>query len=159
MVPLEMKEEYGADRLTTEPKISAEELTDYLRAEFPQVFDNPRDMKIETLGYGDVTVRLMVQDHHLRPGGTVSGPSMMTLVDCAAYVSVLSMIGRKALAVTTNLNINFLRKPPAGSDLLCDCRPLKLGKSLFVCDALIYGAEDKDKTPLAHATLTYSIPK
>ena len=145
--------------MTNEPKISREELTEYLRVEFPQVFDNPRDMEIETLGFGDVTVRLMVKDHHLRPGGTVSGPSMMTLVDCAAYVSVLSMVGRKALAVTTNLNINFLRKPPAASDLLCDCRPLKLGKSLFVCDALVYGANDKDKTPLAHATLTYSIPK
>ena len=149
----------GADSLTSEPKINKQELTEYLRVEFPQVFDNPRDMEIEALSYGDVTVRLMVQDHHLRPGGTVSGPSMMTLVDCAAYVSVLSMVGRKALAVTTNLNINFLRKPPAASDLLCDCRPLKLGKSLFVCDALVYGAKDKAKTPLAHATLTYSIPK
>ena len=155
----EARNKRGADSLTNEPKINKQELTEYLRVEFPQVFDNPRDVEIETLGYGDVTLRLMVQDHHLRPGGTVSGPAMMTLVDCAAYVSVLSMVGRKALAVTTNLNINFLRKPPAASDLLCDCRPLKLGKSLFVCDALVYGANDKDKTPLAHATLTYSIPK
>ena len=155
----EARNKRGADSLTNEPKINKQELTEYLRVEFPQVFDNPRDVEIETLGYGDVTLRLMVQDHHLRPGGTVSGPAMLTLVDCAAYVSVLSMVGRKALAVTTNLNINFLRKPPAASDLLCDCRPLKLGKSLFVCDALVYGANDKDKTPLAHATLTYSIPK
>lgn len=137
--------------------ITKEELLDYLSAEFPQVFDEHKIFDIEHVGYGDVRFRLLTQEKHIRPGGTISGPTMMMLADCTSYVSVLSVMGKVMLAVTTNLNINFLRKPPK-SDLICEARPLKIGKSLLVIETTLYGAEDPDKKTVAHATMTYSIP-
>lgn len=139
------------------PALSREEMLDFLHVEFPQVFGNEPDVALEQLDHGLAVVRLLTQDRHLRPGGTVSGPAMMMLVDCTAYIAVLSVIGKVALAVTTNLNINFLRKPPL-EDIVCAARPLKIGKSLVIVEAEITRAGDPAKTMLAHATLTYSIP-
>ena len=103
-----------------------------------------------------VTLRLLVQDRHLRPGGTISGPAMFGLADVTAYMVTLAHIGPRALAVTTNCSIDFMRKPAAGVDLIGYGRLLKLGKQLSVSDVLIY-SEGSDK-PVARASLTYAIP-
>jgi len=133
--------------------MTAQELTEFLRLVFEQVAD---DFSVDHVGDGEVTMRLLTQNKHLRPGGTVSGPSMFTLADVAAYVVTLSMIGPKALAVTTNCSIDFMRKPVADVPLVAHAKLLKLGKQLSVSDVMIY-SEGMDK-PVARATLTYAIP-
>ena len=129
------------------------ELQDYLSEVFPQVKD---DFVIEDLTDDLTRVRMIITDKHLRPGGTVSGPTMFTLADCAMYMAVLARIGREALAVTTNCSIDFMRKPEAGRDLYTICRIHKLGRVLVVGDAMIYS--DGVDNPVARASLTYSIP-
>ena len=120
---------------------------------FPQVKD---DFWVEHAAPYEITLRLRVQERHLRPGGTVSGPSMFGLADVTVYLMTLAMIGPKALAVTTNSSLDFLRKPEAGRDLLGKGRLLKLGKTLSVGDVLIY-SEGMD-VPVARAAMTYAIP-
>jgi uncharacterized protein (TIGR00369 family) len=141
--------------MSLEPKMNVAELTEFLDREFPQIHTGGRTFHILSIEPGLAVVKLEARDHHLRPGGTVSGPSMFSLADLAAYVAILGHIGPVALAVTTNLNINFLRKPPAG-DLIGHCRILKLGKRLAVTEVSIHSGGDPE--PVAHATATYSIP-
>jgi uncharacterized protein (TIGR00369 family) len=136
--------------------MSADEIAKLLHAEFPQGFYPGCAYSIERVGYGDVRVRWIFDETSLRPGGTVSGPTMMELADFAMYVAVFSAIGPQPLAVTTNLNINFLRKP-ARADLLADAKLMKVGKRLAVGDVWIY-SEGADE-PVAHVTATYSIPQ
>jgi len=109
----------------------------------------------EHIGYGTARARLPFDDAHVRPGGTVSGPAMMALADFTMYALVLGMIGPVPLAVTTSLNINFLRKP-GRSDVLAEARILKLGKRLAVGEVNLCSAGSDD--PVAHVTATYSIP-
>lgn len=138
-----------------QPVMTAEEVMDLLDREFPQIHAGGRVYSIESISSGEAVVRFSANDLHLRPGGTVSGPSMMALADLAAYVVILAHIGPVALAVTTNLNINFLRKPEPG-DLLGRCRLLKLGKRLAIVECGIAGEGEEDY--VAHATATYSVP-
>ncbi|MDX2485143.1 MAG: PaaI family thioesterase [Pseudodonghicola sp.] len=133
--------------------LNIEELSDYLSEVFPEVWE---DFAIDALSNDTISVRLLTDDRHLRPGGTVSGPSMFALADVAVYAMVLARVGRKALAVTTNCSIDFMRKPEANRDLIARCRLLKLGRALAVGDVLLF-SEGSDK-PVARATLTYSIP-
>ena len=135
------------------PVMSAEELERFLYSHFPDR-DNSF-LRVERADDMSAQVRLKYDSRQLRPGGTISGPSMMALADTAMYIAVLAMIGPVALAVTTNLNINFLRKP-GQSDLVAQARLLKLGKRLAVGEVTIFS--DGDAEPVAHATLTYSIP-
>lgn len=135
------------------PMMSAAELDAFLAAHFPQIED--LRVKVEKVEDHFVQVRLPYHDLHLRPGGTISGPALMTLADTAMYVMVLAMIGPVALAVTTSLNINFLRKP-APVDVIAQARLLKLGSRLAVGEVTMYA--DGDDQPVAHATVTYSIP-
>jgi len=135
-------------------KMTAAELTDFLCREFPQC--TPERLRIESAGAGRARLRRFVGTDDLRPGGTVSGPTMMALVDNAVYVALLAEIGPVALAVTTSLNINFLRKPPAGSDVIAEAQLLKLGKRLAVGEVTLLS--DGLADPIAHATATYSIP-
>jgi uncharacterized protein (TIGR00369 family) len=128
-------------------------LQDFMVRAFAQVAD---DFRIETLTEDGLTVRMLIADRHLRPGGTVSGPSMFALADVAIYLAVLSRIGPVALAVTTNCSIDFLRKPQAGRDLIAQARLLKLGRVLAVGDVLI--RSDGAPEVVARAGLTYSIP-
>lgn len=137
------------------PIMNVAEMTEFLDREFPQVNQYGPAYSIDAIAPGEAIVRLAATERHLRPGGTVSGPSMMELADLAAYVAILSHIGPVALAVTTNLNINFLRKPEPG-DLLGTCRLLKLGKRLAVTECGIAAEGQEDLA--AHATATYSIP-
>lgn len=134
-------------------KLKANEVAPLMRQIFPQVAE---DFAVESLTENAATMRLLVRNDHLRPGGTVSGPSLFALADVAMYVAVLGMIGRKALAVTTNCSIDFMRKPVGDRDLLADARILKLGRQLAVGDVLI--RSDGSADPVARASLTYSIP-
>lgn len=135
------------------PVMTADDLHTFLAAEFPQV---KSDFVIEEVRDMGIRVRLKVEERHLRPGGTVSGPTMFSLADVSVYLAILAMIGPKALAVTTNCSIDFMRKPAAGADLIADCTLLKLGRVLAVGDLLI--RSDGVEAPVARATLTYSIP-
>ncbi len=137
-----------------ELKMTLGQLRDFVHAQFPQVAD---DFEVIAVSPMHLTMKKRVQDKHLRPGGTVSGPAMFTLADVAVYLAILAMVGPKALAVTTNCSIDFMRKPAAGRDLIAETRLLKLGKVLAVGDVLIF-SEGQD-APVARASLTYSIPK
>jgi uncharacterized protein (TIGR00369 family) len=99
--------------------------------------------------------RIRYNENQLRPGGTLSGPTMMGLADTVVYALVFSAVGLEPLAVTTNLSINFLRKPKP-ADLIAEARTLKQGKALLVADVLI--RSDGETEPCAHAVVTYSIP-
>ncbi len=136
-----------------DPKLNIEDVTTYLAEVFPQI---DGQMTLEALGPMTARVRMPFDERNIRPGGTISGPAMFTLADCAFYIVTLAMIGREALTVTTNCNINFMRKP-APADLIAEARIMKLGRSLSVGDVTLYseGVEE----PVAHATLTYSIPR
>lgn len=137
-------------------KMSVQELEEYLREVFPQFFGEGCTVRIEHADGQTCRVREPFREGMLRPGGTVSGPTLMGLADCAMYVVVLSAIGPIGLAVTTNLNINFLRKGAAGQDVLAEARLLKLGKRLAVGEVSLFSGDSRD--PIAHVTCTYSIP-
>lgn len=134
-------------------KMTADEVMVFLDREFPQVTG---EFTIEDLGEMGIRTRLNVGERHLRPGGTVSGPSIFALADVSVYMAVLAMIGPKGLAVTTNCSIDFMRKPAAGADLIAECRLLKLGRVLAVGEVLIFS--DGGDAPVARASMTYSIP-
>lgn len=134
-------------------RMTAAELQAFLARDFGQV---AADFAVERADAAGLCLRLKVEERHLRPGGTVSGPTMFGLADVAMYLAILSRIGPVALAVTTNCSIDFMRKPAAGRDLLAEARVLKLGRVLAVGDVLIY-SEGEDQ-PVARAGLTYSIP-
>ncbi|MBX6425631.1 MAG: PaaI family thioesterase [Variibacter sp.] len=136
--------------------MSAEELQRRLHAEFPEAFNPSSGLYIEHLEYGACRVRRKFDPSTLRPGGTISGPTMMALADVAMYVVVLGAIGWAPLAVTTQLNIHFLRKPAPG-DLLADARLLRLGKRSAVGEVTV--RSDGEEAPVAHATSAYSIPE
>ncbi|MEL6551206.1 MAG: PaaI family thioesterase [Pseudomonadota bacterium] len=133
--------------------MSIPELHAFLAEVFPQV---NHQFAVEEITEDGIVVRLIVGEEHLRPGGTVSGPSMFGLADVAVYLAVLSRIGPKALAVTTNCSIDFMRKPAAATDLIATCTLLKLGKALAVGDCLL--RSEGMEAPVARASLTYSIP-
>lgn len=135
------------------PLMSKIDLENFLEKEFPQVSNNFKILKTKP---NSLSMLMHISDEHLRPGGTVSGPTMFLLADVSFYLATLSMIGPKSLTVTTNCSINFLRKPNI-SDLISETRVLKIGKTLSVGDVLIYSNGIKE--PVAHASLTYSIPR
>ena len=138
---------------TVQPLLRAEELTAFLIEVFPQA---AAFAQIEEVGPMTARVRVKVTERHLRPGGTVSGPTLFTLADTAFYVATMAMIGREALTVTTSLNINFLTKPPV-ADLVGHARILKLGRLLSVGEVTIW-SEGRTDGPVAHASVTYAIP-
>jgi uncharacterized protein (TIGR00369 family) len=133
--------------------MTAQELETFLYAHFSGM--DKRLFHVERVEENFAQIRLTYHPRHLRPGGTISGPVLMTLADTAVYLALLAMIGPVALAVTTSLNINFLRKP-AARDLIAETRLLKLGKRLAVGEVTMFS--DGDARPVAHATVTYSIP-
>jgi len=128
-----------------------QELTRFLRAEFPQT-----KCTIRSVGGMAASVRHEVGVEELRPGGTVSGPVLMAVADVALYIAILGEIGIVPLAVTTSFSINFLRKPPSDRAIVADCRLLKLGKRLAVGEVTLH-SEGLD-APVAHAVGTYAIP-
>ena len=138
-----------------DPAISLEELQQRLETEFPEAFRPGGRLSIVRIAHGEAQLRYAFHPRSLRPGGTISGPTMMILADSAMYVAVLASIGWAPLAVTTNLSIHFLKKPgPRALD--AQCRLLKLGKRLAVGEISIR-SEGEDELA-AHAVSTYSIP-
>jgi len=137
------------------PKLTRKELLDRLRTEFPEASHAVGDYEIEALWYGGCRVRRSYHEGSLRPGGTISGPVLMALADFTMYLAVLSAIGWVPLAVTTNLTINFLKKP-AARDLVAEARLIKLGKRLAVGEVGLRSQGDDEL--VAHVTSTYSIP-
>lgn len=129
------------------------DLTAFLGREFGQVAE---DFAVERVRPEGLVLRLRVAERHLRPGGTVSGPTIFALADVAMYLAILARIGPVALAVTTNCAVDFMRKPAAGRDLLGEARVLKLGRSLAVGDVMVFSEGQPE--PVARAGLTYSIP-
>jgi uncharacterized protein (TIGR00369 family) len=136
------------------PKLTAAEVNELMNSAYPQLNEGHAAYETTDVFPGGCTVRLNATEKHLRPGGTVSGPSLFTLADIGGYACVLSHAGPDALSVTVNLDINFMRKAEAGP-IDGHCRILKLGKNLMVFDIDIVGPDGKT---VAHATGTYSIP-
>jgi uncharacterized protein (TIGR00369 family) len=130
--------------------MTPDEIMAFFAASFPG-----GQVRIDHADGRSARLRYPYDPSQLRPGGTISGPTMMSLADTAAYVLVLSAVGFEPLSVTTNLSINFLRKP-APRDLLAEARMLKLGKALAVSDIVIRSEGENDI--VAHAVVTYSIP-
>lgn len=133
--------------------MDAAALNGFLAEHFQQIAD---DFSVVSVDEQLLVMRLRVSEGYLRPGGTVSGPSMFGLADVAIYCAILSKIGPVGLSVTTNASIDFMRKPESGRDLLAHCRILKLGRVLAVGEALIF-SEGQDQ-PVARCSMTYSIP-
>lgn len=134
-------------------KMSIPEVSQFIDEVFPQMMGTFEVLELEPYR---LKLRMKITEDNLRPGGTVSGPAMFTAVDCAFYIATLAMIGPQALTVTTNSSIDFMRKPQL-TDLIAEARILKLGKVLSVGDVLLYSEGMVE--PVAHANLTYSIPK
>ncbi|GAA3876438.1 PaaI family thioesterase [Celeribacter arenosi] len=133
-------------------KMDAAALQRFLERDFEQVADV---LRVDSVGDG-VTLRFTPDTRHLRPGGTVSGPSMFMLADVAIYFAILNRIGEVPLTVTTGAHIDFMRKPAAGVDLLAQAKVLKLGRTLAVGTAALCSAGHDDV--VAHAQMTYAIP-
>jgi uncharacterized protein (TIGR00369 family) len=136
-------------------KLTVKELERLLDAEFPETFHRNGGFVIEDVWLGGSRVRKHFDKSSLRPGGTIAGTTLMALTDLAMYIAILATIGWRPLTVTTNLNINFLRKPDP-RDLVAEARLLKLGKRLVVGDIVIR-SEGREEL-IAHATSTYAIP-
>jgi uncharacterized protein (TIGR00369 family) len=137
------------------PALNAAQIAKILHEVFPQAFYEGCGLTLERVEYASIRVRRHFHEDYLRPGGTISGPTMMELADFAMYVAVFSAVGAQPLAVTTNLNINFLRKP-AQTDLIADAKLMKVGKRLAMGEVTILS--DGLDEPVAHVTATYSIP-
>lgn len=131
---------------------SKTEIVEFLAREFPQT-----KCTVEAVGGLGSTIRHQIGNDELRPGGTVSGPVLMTVADLALYIAILGEIGIVPLAVTTNLSINFLRKPSADRAIIGVCKLIKLGKSLAVGEVALYSEGLAE--PVAHVVGTYSIPR
>lgn len=132
--------------------LNARDVMVMMDTEFPQ---QKGRFTVEELEPYRARIRMKITDAELRPGGTVSGPSMFTAADCAFYIATLGMIGAEALTVTTTCTINFMRKPEP-VDLIAECRILKLGKTMCTGDVMIYSLGGSDI--VAQASLTYAIP-
>lgn len=132
-------------------EISVKNFNAIIQNELPWAAD--AGLVLEQIEHGSAVMKLPYQEKSTRPGGTISGPAMMMLSDACMYAVVLSMLGEVKLAVTTNLNINFLRKP-SQTDLRAEGSIIKLGRRLAIMEVSVFSEHDI----VAHATGTYSIP-
>lgn len=136
-----------------QPKLTLDEVRDFVAREFPQMADIYR---VDAVGPMSARVSMMPDERHLRPGATVSGPTIFGLADCGVYFALMAMIGPESLAVTTNGSIDFMRKPVAGKALVAEVTLLKVGRVLAVGDVAVHS--DGSQALIARATFTYSIP-
>ena len=140
----------------TDQALSIAEMEAYLLEVFPQIYANGEQQYfVDSLDFDKTLIRLKYHDRHLRPGGTFSGPSIMSLGDLTVWIMVLARLGRVPGAVTTSLNVNFLNRP-GQVDLIAEGRLLKLGRRLAIGEVSIFSAGATQ--PVAHITATYSIP-
>lgn len=128
-----------------------QEIIDFLKKDFPQF-----ESQVEDVGDKFAIIRHPVTEDHLRPGGTVSGPTLFSIADAGLYVAILGTIGIIPLAVTTNITINFLNKPSPERDIIAHCKLIKVGKRLIVGEVGLYSEGIED--PVAHVVGTYSVP-
>ena len=133
-------------------KLNAEEIGKFLDDVFPGAMEH---FTIEEVQPMSARIRMPFQPWRLRPGGTISGPSLMALADTGLWVALLAMIGPEPLSVTSHLDIDFLRKP-APVDVIAHTTLHKLGKRLVVGDVLMYS--DGEDMPCARSSVTYAIP-
>jgi uncharacterized protein (TIGR00369 family) len=138
--------------MTSPLQMSREDMIAFLEKEFPQYLG-----EVTEVAEDYSLLRLPVDTSHLRPGGTVSGPTMMALADVAIYVALLSKIGPVALAVTTDFTCHFLNKPKAEAALMARARLLKQGKRLIIGEVELYSEGDTE-TLVAHVVASYSVP-
>jgi uncharacterized protein (TIGR00369 family) len=131
---------------------TTDELRRFLISVFPQC-----TVEVDDAGDGSARVRQKIGEEHLRPGGTVSGPTMMAVADAASYLAVLSQIGIVPLAVTSHLSIHFLRRPRPGRDIVAEARVLKLGRTLAVVEVRVLSEGEPES--VAQATVTYALPQ
>ena len=131
--------------------MNLEQVREFLALEFPQ-----NTAVVDSVGNGESVIHQKIDYQHLRPGDTVSGPTLMTVADCAIYVAIQGVIGPQPLAVTTNLNINFLRKPIANRNIIGKAALIKVGKRLIIGEVKLY-SQGQDE-PVAFVTATYSVP-
>lgn len=132
--------------------MNPDEINDFLAAAFP---GGPLPMVVVRADDDGVELVHAFGDHQLRPGGTISGPTLMTLADTVAYVAVVSRIGPEFLTVTSHLAMDFLRKPPA-ADLRATGEVLKLGRRQALVAVRIYSTATDEL--VAYATSTYALP-
>ncbi|WP_292255714.1 PaaI family thioesterase [Marinospirillum sp.] len=137
--------------MTTTLKMTREEMIEFLQREFPQYVGEVCEVEEH-----HSLLRQPINDSHLRPGGTVSGPTLMTLADVALYVAILSKIGPVALAVTTDFTIHFLNKPRSDRAIMAKASLLKLGKRLVIGEVNLYSEGEAES--VAHVVATYSVP-
>jgi len=137
--------------LTTQ-RVTKDDIAEFMKTDFPQA-----KCTIDSVGEKSAVIRQAIGFDELRPGGTVSGPVLMTVADCALYVAILGEIGIIPLAVTTSLSINFMRKPSSDKDIIGECTLLKVGKSLIVGEVSLYS--EGDANAVAHVVGTYSVPQ
>ena len=139
--------------MVSDPVLTADEVQAFVATEFPQMADQ---FTVQSVGPMTARVAMTPSEAHLRPGGTVSGPTIFALADCAVYFAIIAMVGPEALAVTTNASIDFMRKPVLGAELIADVHLLKLGRVLAVGDVLV--RSQGNDAIIARATFTYSRP-
>jgi uncharacterized protein (TIGR00369 family) len=135
-------------------RLTPEEMDRIAREDVPGVAQT--GVRFEEIGDGVVRARLPFREDSIRPGGTVNGPTMMGLADIVIFACVLSRIGIVKMAVTTNLNANFLRMP-GSVDLIAEGRLIKCGRRLAYGEVFIC-AEHEPDDPVCHVTATYSLP-
>ena len=140
--------------MSLKPVMTAEAVTAFWDEHFPQL-QKDRDVTIVSISPGEAVLRLVPTERHLRPGGTVSGPTLVTLADVTAYAALLAHVGPEPMIVTTNINMNFMRRAPP-APLLATCKILKLGTRLAVVEVGIHPEAGGEL--IAHATATYAIP-
>jgi acyl-coenzyme A thioesterase PaaI-like protein len=140
----------------TDPELlmDVDAMNAFLTAAFP---GTPRAYAVVASDPGGVTMRLPYNESQLRPGGTLSGPTMMGMADGAAWMATLARIGPVALSVTSSLTINFLSKP-GPADLFAHGRLLRLGKRQSVSEVRLWSDGGAPEAPVAFATVTYAIP-
>lgn len=129
---------------------------DAIIALFAEEFPHYDKLSIEDVGAQSATVRHKIGKTELRPGNTVAGPILMLVADVVAYVAILGELGEITLAVTTNLNINFLRKPSADRDLIAKCQLIKIGRTIVVGEVNLFS--EGQTAPVAHCVASYALP-
>lgn len=133
--------------------LTAEQVQSLIRLGVPMADDI--DLQIDHLDMDKAVARVPFHGKLVRPGGTLSGPTIMALADAAMYAVVLGRLGRVEMAVTANLNINFLTKPKP-VDLLAEARILRLSRRQAVCEVALYSQGEEEL--VAHVTGTYALP-
>lgn len=137
------------------PALTRDEVIAFLDAEFPQIRGR---FRLEAITAEGARMSLVAGEAALRPGGSVSGPTLFALADASVYAAVLSRVGREALAVTTDATVHFLRRPAPGR-LVADARLLRVGRTLCVADVVVRADGPEAHQPVAHAVMSYARPQ